>query len=220
MLWSVLGTDRRSCGLARADSQPRRSDLRRRRCSRRRPVAYRHGRARAGPSARSSARSATVREGADCEDTGGDDAESRSVSRRENDACDRETRAEQTCVYSAELHASELCTTADRVVAGLGDPVNTRREAGADANPRPRPRAEPKPKPKPTVSGTKMSASTPRNANQAIRAAATSTAAAVAASGTPTDSMVLGALALLTLGLSSVALLVVLDRSERRGAGA
>ena len=29
MLWSVLGTDRRSCGLARADSQPRRSDLRR-----------------------------------------------------------------------------------------------------------------------------------------------------------------------------------------------
>ena len=125
MPWSVVETGTGSCGLARPYAHPRRSDSHRGRRSHSRPVAQRGGRARAGSSARSSARD-TDRAGAGCEGAADhDDAEPRSASRSENDSCEPETRA--------ELHTSKPRATADRIVAGLSDRGNTWREAGAEA---------------------------------------------------------------------------------------
>ena len=132
MLWSVVGTDRASCGVTHADSHPRRGDFRRRGCSRRRPAVHRHGRARAGSSARSGARGDTDRNGTDCEGADHEDAQPRSAPPSENDPCDRETRAEHARVYGTELHASELRATADRVVVGLRNHAYTYCEAGAE----------------------------------------------------------------------------------------
>ena len=84
----------------------------------------------------------------------------------------------------------------------------------------PKPKAKTKPKPNVAASAGQAHAPRARSGKQSIRTAATSTAGAVSATRTTKDPMILGALALLTLVLSSASLLVVLDRSERQGAGA
>lgn len=96
-------------------------------------------------------------------------------------------------------------------------PASYKRPAAVErAAPKPEPKA--KPKAKPPVATAKAQAPVPsaRGGKQPIRVAGASITV-VSAARTTQDAMILGALALLTLVLSSATLLLILDRSERRG---
>jgi hypothetical protein len=97
------------------------------------------------------------------------------------------------------------------------------RPAGAKPKPQSRGSTKPKTQAKPEAAalvGLAASAHGVRSGEQPLRAAtATATAAGVAVARI-TDPMILGALGLLTLVLSSAGLLLVLDRAERMGARA
>jgi hypothetical protein len=96
-------------------------------------------------------------------------------------------------------------------------PASYKRPAAAErAATKPEPKA--KPKAKPPVATAKAQAPVPsaRGGKQPIRVAGASITV-VSAARTTRDRMILGALALLTLVLSSATLLLILDRSERRG---
>jgi hypothetical protein len=91
---------------------------------------------------------------------------------------------------------------------------------GPEATERAVTKPKPMPNPKTPATNAGTAGQRSRDGNGSIRAAATATSVAASTANAAMEPMILGALALLTLAVSSASLLFVLDRTERQGGAA